>query len=64
VPEPDDINETIAVIDSVDHTIGAHDDFTEKRVVKFGNHATHFGKFTETFGVADEKLAKTNRAFR
>ena len=64
VPESGYVHAAIAVIDAVDDPVGADDDLANGWIVELRHDAAQLGKVGQAFGVADEELAESDRAFR
>ena len=64
MPKSDDVHAAIAMIDVVNHPVGAHDDLAQRMIVEFRHHTSQFGKIREPLRAGDEKLAEPKGALR
>jgi hypothetical protein len=53
MPESDNIDSTIAVVNAVNDTVGADDNLANGWISEFWRHAAHLREVGETLGAAD-----------
>lgn len=64
VPEASNIDAAFVVIDAINDSIRANDNFADGWVGELGNNSAHLRKVGQPLRVANEKLTELNRALR